>query len=231
MRLVGIPVRALISSQNAAVMAAGHNELMDWISTHTLVSVLAPKGIATATLIGDWRRAMGHPAVRVKICGVRRAEDARMAAELGADAIGVLVGQRHPSGDFISAEQATAVLQVLPNSVCGVSAIRRARPDLLLHKAVHVGSADGFVADSFNSVTGQVGGTGLTHDWRLTTELARSAPALAGGLTPQNVAEASAQVQAYGVDVNSGVKGNDGFKNLQRLQQAFIRSAGSGTSS
>jgi phosphoribosylanthranilate isomerase len=32
------------------------------------------------------------------------------------------------------------------------------------------------------------------------------------------------------VDVNSGVKGNDGFKNLQRLQ-AFIRSALSGTSS
>jgi phosphoribosylanthranilate isomerase len=44
------------------------------------------------------------------------------------------------------------------------------------------------------------------------------------------VAEAIAQVQPYGVDVNSGVKGNDGFKNLQRLQ-AFIRSALSGTSS
>jgi phosphoribosylanthranilate isomerase len=134
---------------------------------------------------------MGHPAVRVKICGVRRAEDA-------------------------------------------------------LHKAVHVGSADalaaitsygalvdGFVADSFNPATGQVGGTGLTHDWRLTAELARSTPRplwLAGGLTPQNVAEAIAQVQPYGVDVNNGVKGNDGFKNLQRLQ-AFIRSALSGTSS
>jgi phosphoribosylanthranilate isomerase len=223
---------------------------------------------------------MGHPAVRVKICGVRRAEDAQMAAELGADAIGVLVGQKHPSGDFISAKQAAAVLQVLPDSVCGVlvshledadallelvdqvqpkalqihspmalggvSTIRRARPDLLLHKAVHVGSADalaaitsygalvdGFVADSFNPATGQVGGTGLTHDWRLTAELARSTPRplwLAGGLTPQNVAEAIAQVQPYGVDVNSGVKGNDGFKNLQRLQ-AFIRSARSGTSS
>ena len=53
---------------------------------------------------------------------------------------------------------------------------------------------------------------------------------LAGRLTPQNVAEAIGQVQPYGVDVNSGVKGNDGFKNLQRLQ-AFIRSARSGTSS
>jgi len=39
----------------------------------------------------------------VKICGIRRQEDALMAAQLGADAIGLLVGQRHNSPDFISA--------------------------------------------------------------------------------------------------------------------------------
>jgi phosphoribosylanthranilate isomerase len=39
----------------------------------------------------------------VKICGVRRQEDALIAAEVGADAIGLLVGQRHNSPDFISA--------------------------------------------------------------------------------------------------------------------------------
>ena len=39
----------------------------------------------------------------VKICGIRRREDALIAAELGADAIGLLVGQRHNSPDFISA--------------------------------------------------------------------------------------------------------------------------------
>ena len=33
---------------------------------------------------------MGDPAVRVKICGVRRVEDALLAAELGADELGVL---------------------------------------------------------------------------------------------------------------------------------------------
>jgi phosphoribosylanthranilate isomerase len=56
---------------------------------------------------------MGDPAMRVKICGVRRVEDALLAAELGADAIGVLVGQHHPSPDFIGVEQAAAVMRAV----------------------------------------------------------------------------------------------------------------------
>jgi phosphoribosylanthranilate isomerase len=39
----------------------------------------------------------------VKICGIRRQEDAVMAAGLGAEAIGLWVGQRNNSPDFISA--------------------------------------------------------------------------------------------------------------------------------
>jgi phosphoribosylanthranilate isomerase len=223
---------------------------------------------------------MGEAAVCVKICGVRRPEDARLAVELGADAIGVLVGQSHPSGDFIQPSSAAAILQSLPKQVCGVlvshlenpiallelievirpgalqihspmepdavQQLRRARPDLLLHKAVHsnIGNpletiqlygdlVDGFVADSCNPATGQVGGTGLTHDWRISAELVeRSAKHLwlAGGLTPDNVAAAIEQVKPWGVDVNSGVKGPDGFKHPQRLQ-AFIQAAkGNGSS-
>src|SRR5438874_12924675 len=53
----------------------------------------------------------------VKICGIRRHEDALIAAELGADAIGLLVGQGHNSPDFISAAVAREISRTLPPSV------------------------------------------------------------------------------------------------------------------
>src|SRR5438874_8232043 len=53
----------------------------------------------------------------VKICGIRRQADALIAAELGADAIGLLVGQGHNSPDFISATVARDISRTLPPSV------------------------------------------------------------------------------------------------------------------
>ena len=53
----------------------------------------------------------------VKICGIRRQEDALLAAELGADAIGLLVGQKHNSPDFVSATVARDISGALPPSV------------------------------------------------------------------------------------------------------------------
>ncbi|HET9919193.1 MAG TPA: bifunctional indole-3-glycerol-phosphate synthase TrpC/phosphoribosylanthranilate isomerase TrpF [Ktedonobacteraceae bacterium] len=51
------------------------------------------------------------------------------------------------------------------------------------------------------------GGTGIPHDWSLARNVAQSLPILlAGGLTPENVAQAIAQVHPWGVDVSSGVE-------------------------
>jgi len=55
--------------------------------------------------------------------------------------------------------------------------------------------------------TPEWGGTGVTHDWELAHAIAEETRVLlAGGLTPENVAQAIQQVQPWGVDVSSGVE-------------------------
>lgn len=66
------------------------------------------------------------------------------------------------------------------------------------------------------------GGSGVTHDWHLACKAARqSRVLLAGGLTPENVAEAVQQVRPWGVDVSSGVETNK-QKDAGKMQ-AFIQ--------
>jgi phosphoribosylanthranilate isomerase len=72
---------------------------------------------------------------------------------------------------------------------------------------------------------GMYGGSSETGDW----ELARAAAAehdllLAGGLTPENVAEAILRVCPWGVDVASGVERSRGEKDMNRIA-AFIHAA------
>ena len=211
----------------------------------------------------------------VKICGIRRHEDALIAAELGADAIGLLVGQRHNSPDFISAAVAREISRTLPPSVeavlvtqitevdeierllrqSGITAVQlhseitadsvanlRTRfPDLKVFKSVDVISAesvrypegfskvvDGFVLDTINVATDQVGGTGNIHDWSISQKIVERFPdipiILAGGLNSKNVRSAIESVYPFGVDVNSGTKGSDGFKDARKMRE-FIREA------
>jgi phosphoribosylanthranilate isomerase len=66
------------------------------------------------------------------------------------------------------------------------------------------------------------GGTGCTVDWNAAAALAaRRKTLLAGGLTPDNVAEAVARVRPFGIDVSSGVERSPGVKNHQRLLALF----------
>lgn len=72
---------------------------------------------------------------------------------------------------------------------------------------------------------GSYGGTGHSFNWQLAVEAAKERPiVLAGGLTPDNVAEAVRTVRPYGVDVSSGVESAPGRKDPE-LVAAFIRNA------
>ncbi len=62
-------------------------------------------------------------------------------------------------------------------------------------------------------VPGEAGGTGQTFDWSLAGHRVSSVPLiLSGGLTPENVGEAVAQVGPWGVDVASGTEREPGVK-------------------
>lgn len=73
------------------------------------------------------------------------------------------------------------------------------------------------------------GGTGKTLPWKRIREVLAAEPRglriiLAGGLTPENVAEAIGTLRPWGVDVASGVEERPGKKDAARVE-AFIRQA------
>jgi phosphoribosylanthranilate isomerase len=70
-------------------------------------------------------------------------------------------------------------------------------------------------------VPGSPGGTGTTFDWKMVPVSRRMPVILAGGLTPQNVAEAIRRVRPWAVDVSGGVESAKGVKDPARVT-AFI---------
>lgn len=106
-------------------------------------------------------------------------------------------------------------------SVPVIKALRVAGPRDLEAASSYQVSA--FLLDA--RVEGQLGGTGSTFPWELATGFCRGARVFAaGGLTPDNVAEAVACMSPYGVDTASGVESRPAVKD-RGLMERFILAA------
>jgi phosphoribosylanthranilate isomerase len=204
--------------------------------------------------------AAAASAVRIKICGLTRLDDALAAARLGADALGFNFWPR--SRRFVPPDAAGAIVRRLPAGVAafgvfvdptreevlaavaasgvGVVQLHGDEPPALcaslpfpVVKAIRVESSASLAqlasyevrAFLLDAPSAGYGGSGRTFDWALAAEVARELPVLlAGGLAPENVAEAVRTVRPLAVDVASGVESAPGVKDLARVA-SFIRAA------
>lgn len=201
--------------------------------------------------------------IRVKICGLKRPEDAAAAVAAGADALGFNFWPG--TARYIKPARAARIVANVPPSVLTVGVFVDEEPEqvlaiaeqtgimaLQLHghespeyldrlgaylkiKALKVGedfrpeelsrypTANLFLLEGV--VAGMVGGTGRTFDWSVAVKAKEYGKIiLAGGLTPENVAEAVRRVRPWGVDVASGVESEPGKKD-PRLIRWFIQAA------
>jgi phosphoribosylanthranilate isomerase len=130
-------------------------------------------------------------------------------------------------------------IQIHGENLHAAASVRLKIPNSLLIGAVNANLAkaldvvsrasklfDAVLLDSF--ADGKYGGTGIVHDWELSKRVKQTIYPkpliLAGGLTPENVAEAVRIVEPYAVDVSSGVELQPGIKDHKKLIE-FIKNA------
>jgi phosphoribosylanthranilate isomerase len=94
---------------------------------------------------------------------------------------------------------------------------------LEIYRRMMNGNRPAFIVDAFTP--NLYGGTGARADWALAKGIAREFPILlAGGLAPENVCAAIAEVQPWGVDVSTGVERAPGLKDHAKVRR-FIELA------
>ena len=98
-------------------------------------------------------------------------------------------------------------------------------PEAIAEATAIAPEVDAILLDSGNQSLPikELGGTGRTHDWRLSRAIRESVSVplfLAGGLKPENVAAAIREVRPFGVDVCSGLR-TEGRLDPQKLAAFF----------
>ena len=87
----------------------------------------------------------------------------------------------------------------------------------IAQECARYGAASAWLFDSFDDKL--YGGTGKAFDWRLLPHHNRRPIILAGGLTPDNVADAIRATAPYAVDVSGGIEAAKGIKDYQKMQK------------
>lgn len=188
--------------------------------------------------------------MRIKLCGVRTVEDALLCAGEGADEIGVIFAVK--SKRRVSVDEARAIRGALPPGIplvgvfldqplsevlqiaseVGLAAAQlhgawpEARSALPLYAALQITDAKALQPRPGARrilLDGPAGGSGKSFAWELAASASFDAPVfIAGGLTPENVAQAIAQARPAGVDVASGIENAQGYKDPAKVR-AFVR--------
>ena len=221
------------------------------MNLHHIIQVAGVRDWAEAEmLLREGVRCFGFPLrLAVHKEDLTEAAAAAVIRRLPRDADSVLITYLDAAKDVVEFSDFLGVNAVQLHgdiAVAEFARLRQMRPGLALIKSLVVRAgnlpelrkaaeefgpwADAFITDTFDPATGACGATGRTHDWSVSRELVRSSQRpviLAGGLTPENVAEAIAAVRPAGVDTHTGVEDATGAKDPILVRQ-FVKQAQAG---
>jgi len=170
---------------------------------------------------------------------IPQARELALAAPLGLAKVALVVNADDATLDAITEAMPLDMLQLHGHETPDRVAEIRTRYGLPVMKAVGVADEGDLAAVfDYSLVADQIlidakppkdavlpGGNGLSFDWRLVAQRRWLRPwMLAGGLTPDNVAEAIRLTNARQVDVSSGVESAQGIKDHARIK-AFVKAA------
>lgn len=213
-------------------LAAGRSEFMTRIKICGITNLADALAACAA---GADAIGLNFYARSPRVVALEDAREIRKRLPAGVEAFGVFVNEGPREILRVMREVGLDALQLHGDEAPeAVTELARIAP---VFKALRVGAdfsaatlekysdAAGFLFDAAEGAAGQYGGTGRLADWGVAQQAARGHRIfLAGGLSPENVGAAIAQVRPYGVDVASGVESAPGKKDHERLRK-FISAA------
>jgi len=186
---------------------------------------------AEAVRLGAWAIGLIHHRASPRFCEPADAAGIGAAFRRKCQVVGVFVNPELE--EVAKAVENAGMTMVQLNGEEGTSFCAEVarRTGVKVIKAIHVSSAaDVHAAEAFRTdfhlfdrrSRGQWGGTGESFDWGLLRGHRSEVPAIvAGGLRPENVADAISITHPHAVDVASGIESEPGHKDHAAMQAFF----------